>query len=44
MLVVDDLGEVALYGWVFSAFLLASLIGITFAGEQADRYGPGRPR
>lgn len=41
--VKDDLGEVALYGWVFSAFLLASLIGITFAGEQADRYGPGRP-
>lgn len=41
--VKDDLGEVRLYGWVFSAFLLASLVGITFAGEQADRYGPGRP-
>lgn len=41
--VKDDLGDVALYGWVFSAFLLTSLVGITFAGEQADQYGPGRP-
>jgi MFS family permease len=41
--VKDDLGSVALYGWAFSAFLLASLVGITFAGEQADRHGPARP-
>jgi MFS family permease len=41
--VKDDLGGVALYGWAFSAFLLASLVGITFAGEQADRHGPARP-
>lgn len=39
----DDLGGTALYGWAFSAFLLASLVGITFAGQQADRHGPGRP-
>ena len=41
--VKDDLGGVALYGWAFSAFLLASLVGITFAGDQADRHGPARP-
>ncbi|MEX1103281.1 MAG: MFS transporter [Dehalococcoidia bacterium] len=41
--VKDDLGGVALYGWAFSAFLLASLVGITFADEQADRHGPARP-
>src|SRR5688572_30553788 len=39
----DDLGDLALYGWVFSGFLLASVIGIAWAGEQADRHGPGRP-
>ena len=32
-----DLGDVRLYGWVFSAFLLASLIGIALAGGLADR-------
>jgi MFS family permease len=41
--VKDELGGVALYGWAFSSFLLASLVGITFAGEQADRHGPARP-
>src|SRR5688572_13381464 len=39
----DDLGDLALYGWVFSGFLWASVIGIAWAGEQADRHGPGRP-
>src|SRR5580692_8492437 len=32
-----DLGGVRLYGWVFSAFLLASLVGIVLAGTLADR-------
>ena len=41
--VKDDLGGVALYGFAFSAYMLASLVGIAFAGEQADRHGPGRP-
>ncbi len=41
--VKDDLGGVALYGFAFSAYLLASLVGIAFAGEQADRHGPARP-
>lgn len=39
----DDLGGLAYYGWVFSAFMLTNLIGITVAGGEADLYGPGRP-
>ena len=42
-LVTDDLGGIALYGWVFSAFLLANLVGIVVAGEFADRFGPSLP-
>jgi MFS family permease len=38
-----QLGELRLYGWVFSAFLLASLIGIVLAGTLADRMPLGRP-
>jgi MFS family permease len=36
------LGDLRLYGWVFSAFLLASLIGIVIAGTLADRVPLGR--
>ena len=36
------LGDLRLYGWVFSAFLLASLIGIVIAGTLADRVALGR--
>ena len=32
-----DLGGLALYGWVFSAFALASLVGIAVTGALADR-------
>src|SRR6204780_2384601 len=38
-----DLGDLRLYGWVFSAFLLASLIGIVIAGTLADRMPLWRP-
>jgi MFS family permease len=38
-----DLGDVRLYGWVFSAFFLGSLVGIVIAGQQADRHGLVRP-
>ena len=38
-----DLGHLELYGWAFSGFLLATVVGIAYAGEQADRYGPVRP-
>ena len=36
------LGDLRLYGWVFSAFMLTSLIGIVVAGTLADR-GPLAP-
>lgn len=39
----DDLSGIRLYGWVTSAFVLSTLIGIVVAGEQADRVGPARP-
>ncbi len=42
-LVARDLGGLSLYGWVFSAFMLASLVGIVVAGRDADRHGPARP-
>jgi MFS family permease len=39
--VSDDLGGVALYGWVFSAFFLGTMVGIVVAGQSADRLGAG---
>lgn len=41
--IVADLGQRALYGTVFFAYLLSSLIGLVGAGWLATRYGPGRP-
>jgi MFS family permease len=41
--VARDLGGVDLYGWVFSAFMLAALVGAVAAGREADRVGPARP-
>ncbi len=38
--VEDDLGGLTLYGWVFSAFTLSSLIGIVAAGWWCDRHRP----
>jgi len=38
-----DLGGVAWYGWVSTAFFLGTIIGIVFAGDQADRRGAGWP-
>lgn len=37
--VKNDLGGLGLYGWVFSGFFLASLVGTVLAGELADRQG-----
>src|SRR5260221_10452938 len=42
-LVARDLGGVRLYGWVFSGFMLGSVIGIVAAGREADRRGPAAP-
>jgi MFS family permease len=41
--VARDLNGVSLYGWVFTAFMLGSLVGIVAAGRQADKFGPARP-
>ena len=38
-----ELGDLHLYGWVFSAFLLASMLGIVVAGGLIDRGGLIRP-
>ncbi|MGB0111863.1 MAG: MFS transporter [Ilumatobacteraceae bacterium] len=38
-----DLGGLAWYGWVTTAFFLGTMIGIVFAGDQADRRGAGPP-
>jgi MFS family permease len=40
--VAHDLGDLSLYGWVFSAFFLAGLVGAVAAGRDADRVGPAR--
>lgn len=40
--VARDLGGLQHYGWAFSAFMLASLIGTVAAGQDADRAGPVR--
>jgi MFS family permease len=40
--VARDLGGLERYGWAFSAFMLASLIGSVWAGQDADRAGPVR--
>lgn len=39
---VGELGHLELYGWAFSAFWLTNIVGITLAGGDADRHGPGR--
>src|SRR5258707_4410166 len=41
--VAHDLGGLRLYGWVFSAFMLGSVVGIVVAGRAADRRGPVIP-
>ncbi|MFL5718976.1 MAG: MFS transporter, partial [Chloroflexota bacterium] len=38
-IVSAELGGIELYGWVFSAFFLGSLIGIVVVGGAIDRGG-----
>lgn len=38
-IVVRELGDFFLYGWVFSAFLLGALLGIVIVGGLIDRAG-----
>jgi MFS family permease len=41
--VARDLKGLGLYGFVFSAFLLGTMVGIVAAGRAADRRGPATP-
>jgi MFS family permease len=40
---VRALGGLPLFGWTFSAFMLASLVSIIGGGQMADEHGPHRP-
>ncbi len=41
-LIPADLGGLRYYGWIFSSYLLASLIGTVWGGLEADRRGVAR--
>jgi MFS family permease len=41
--VARDLDGLSAYGWAFSGFLLASIVGMVAAGQAADARGPVRP-
>ncbi len=41
--IVDELDGSSLYGATLAANMLANLVAITWAGEAADRHGPGKP-
>ena len=41
--VVDEIGGLSIYGWTFSGFMLANLVGITIGGQVADRRGLATP-
>lgn len=38
-----DLGDLELYAWTFTAFMLASTFAIVAAGQFSDRFGPKVP-
>lgn len=42
-LVARDLHGLSLYGYVFSAFMLGTMVGVVAAGRAADRHGPAAP-
>jgi len=42
-IVADELGDLPLYGWVFTAFFLGSLVGIVMTGGVLDRMPLHRP-
>ena len=41
--IAEALGGMVLYGWIFSGFMLASLLGIVAGGHVADKQGPTLP-
>lgn len=40
---VDELGGLGLYGWVFTGFTLANIVGLAVAGPVFDRFGLVKP-
>ncbi len=40
---VAEIGGLEYYGWAFSAFMLAEIVGISVAGRAGDMYGPAPP-
>ena len=38
-----DLHGLGSYGWAFTGFLIANIVGMVAAGEQSDRRGPAAP-
>lgn len=38
-----ELNALGAYGWAFTGFLVASVVGMVAAGQLTDRYGPARP-
>lgn len=40
---IADIGGLAYYGWTFSSFMLAEIVGISVAGRAADTRGLARP-
>ena len=41
--IVANLGGLRFYGWSFSAYMLATIVSLILAGDEADRNGPARP-
>lgn len=41
--IVTSLGGLSFYGWSFSAYMLATLVGLILAGDEADQRGPAIP-
>ena len=41
--IANELRGLALYGWIFSAYLLAQIVGTVVAGQFVDRRGPALP-
>lgn len=41
-LLADDLGGRAVYGWIFSSFILPQIVGTVLAGQEVDRRPPAQ--
>jgi MFS family permease len=41
--ITKELHGLALYGWVFTSYMLGTLLGSVLAGISADKHGPARP-